>query len=108
MSEERILRDQLAAIRADSLRQVPLAEDGTVALLAQTTVISNYPSTAGAFYACTPLMVDGPETEGSAASFANSGSRTIYALNLGESIPPVGTKIIAHACGGRWTFRFDG
>ena len=108
MSEERILREKLEASRAAARRQVPFAEEGSVAILAQTTVVSVYPTTAGAFYACTPLLADGPETEGASASFASSGARTIYALNLGTGVPPVGTKLIAHACGGRWTFRFDG
>jgi hypothetical protein len=108
MSESRILRDQLESTRAASLRRVPIAEDGSVAILAQTTVITSYPTVAGAFYACTPLMVDGQETEGATANFTAYGDRTIYALNLGKTIPPAGTKVIAHACGGRWTFRFDG
>jgi hypothetical protein len=98
----------MAASSAASLRLVPLAEQGTVAILAQTMLVAQYPTVAGAFYACAPLQVDGPETEGSAATFATFASRTIYALNLGTQVPPLGTKIIAHACGGRWAFRFDG
>ena len=62
----------------------------------------------GAFYACVPLSIDGPEIEGATASFTTEGTRTMYALNVGTQVPPVGTIIIAHACGGRWTFRYDG
>ena len=108
MSERRVLREQLEAIRSTSLRRVAVVEDGAVAILAQTTVVKNYPTAAGAYYACTPLQVDGPEVEGAEATFTSSGARTINAFNLGQGIPPVGTKVIAHACGGRWTFRFDG
>ncbi|MGC8638720.1 MAG: hypothetical protein ACP5XB_02445 [Isosphaeraceae bacterium] len=108
MSAERILQEKLAASQAAARRQRPSAPDGSVAILAETTVVSVYPTTAGVFYACTPLLVDGPEIEGASASFTSSGDRTFYALNLGTGIPPVGTRIIAHACAGRWTFRFDG
>jgi hypothetical protein len=108
MSEARILRDRQTATRASLLRLAPVAEDGSVAILVKTIIASSYPTIAGAFYACAPLQVDGPETEGAIATFTASGTRTIYALNLGTQVPPVGTKIIAHACGSRWTFRFDG
>jgi hypothetical protein len=108
MSETRILRDREMATRASLLRLAKAAEDGSVAVLVRTKVVSSYPTIAGAFYACALLQVDGPETEGATATFTASGTRTIYALNLGTQIPPVGTKTIVHACGGRWTFRFDG
>jgi len=108
MSETRILRDRQSTARAAALRLVPFAEDGTVAILAQTRVVVSYPTVPAAFYACSPLQVDGPETEGAAATFTEDSTRTIYAFNLGTLIPPTGTSIIAHACGGRWTFRYDG
>jgi len=79
-----------------------------VAILAQTRVAVSYPTGATAFYACSPLQVDGPEIEGAAATFTQDSSRIIYAFNLGTQVPPVGTQIIAHACGGRWVFRYDG
>ncbi len=108
MNDTRILREQLAAGRAAVDRLAPFAEDGAVAVLAQTKAISAYPTVPGAFYACSPLAVDGPETEGAAASFTTDPTRTTYAFNLGTQVPPAGTVIIAHACGGRWTFRYDG
>jgi hypothetical protein len=108
MSETRILRERQSAARAAALRLVPFAEDGTVAILAQTRVAVSYPTVPAAFYTCSPLQVDGPETEGAAATFTQDSSRMIYAFNLGTQAPPAGTRIIAHACGGRWVFRFDG
>ena len=108
MSETRILRDRQSAASALVHRLVPFAEDGAVAILAQTTTVSSYPTVPAAFYACSPLQVDGPETEGATATFTEDATRTIYAFNLGTQVPPEGTRIIAHACGGRWTFRYDG
>jgi hypothetical protein len=108
MIDTRILRLQQAAILTAADRVANIAEDGTVAILAQTTAVAAYPTVAGAFYACVPLSADGAETEGAAASFTVIGSRIVYAFNLGSQIPPVGTRIIAHSCGGRWVFQFNG
>jgi hypothetical protein len=108
MSETRILRERQSNARAAALRLVPFAEDGAVAILAQTRVAVSYPSVPAAFYACSPLQVDGPETEGAAVTYFGDSSRTILAFNLGTQVPPAGTRLIAHACGGRWVFRYDG
>ena len=108
MSETRILRERQAATRDAALRLAPFAEEGAMAMLAQTTVVANYPTAPGVFYACVPVTLDGQETEGASAAFHADQTRTFYALNLGTQVPPRGTLIIAHACGGRWTFRYDG
>ena len=99
----------LAAGRAAVDRLAPFAEDGAVAVLAQTKAVSSYPTVPGAFYACVAaLRSTGPRSRAPTASFTADGTRTIYALNVGTQVPPAGTRIIAHACGGRWTFRYDG
>jgi hypothetical protein len=108
MNDTRILRQREAATRSAAFRLAPFAEEGAVAVLAQTTSVSAYPTAANVVYACSPVSVDGQETEGAAVSFSVDQSRTFYALNLGSQVPPPGTKLIAHACGGRWTFRYDG
>jgi hypothetical protein len=108
MSETRIIREQQAASRAAAQRISAFPEDGTVAVLAQTQTVTSYPTVPASFYACVPLWIDGPETEGATASFTVDNGRTLYAFNIGTQVPPVGTTIIAHSCGGRWTFRYDG
>ena len=35
-------------------------------------------------------------------------TQVVFALNVGTVIPPVGTRIVANAIGGRWVFRYDG
>jgi hypothetical protein len=102
------LRDRQASAVAAADRLVSFAEVGAEAILAATTTVSQYPSVPGAFYACSPLAVDGQELEGAVASFTADTTRIIYAFNLGTQVPPVGTKIIAHSSGGRWAFRYDG
>ena len=86
----------------------PFSEGGSEAALVQTKAAGSYPTNANAFYACTPLRVDGAEVEGAPVAFVPEPSRTIFAYNLGSKVPPAGTKAVAHSCGGRWTFRYDG
>ncbi|MFO0892144.1 MAG: hypothetical protein U0790_23775 [Isosphaeraceae bacterium] len=108
MREPRTLRERQQERAAAADRRIAPGEDGGLAVLAQTVAINLYPTAAGACYACVPLQVEGPEEEGAAPSFVADASRTIHAFNLGSQVPPVNTKVILHACGGRWTFRHDG
>ena len=73
----------------------------------QTTTISTYPTTAGAYYACTPLFVSGTQTEGTAGS-TSTATGTMLVLNVGSAIPPSGTKIVATFVDHRWVVRYDG
>lgn len=104
----RILRDRQEAAVAAEGRAARFAEDGSVALLVQTKAVGTYPTSANAFFACSPVSIDGAETEGAAASFVVDAARTIFVYNLGSNVPPVGAKLIAQSCSGRWTFRFEG
>jgi hypothetical protein len=81
---------------------------GSLAQLLTTVEITTYPTTAGAFYAGNPTYVNGTETEGGLASYSPDPSQVIYAYNLGTQVPPAGTRVVAHAVGGRWVFRYDG
>ena len=106
--DARILRDrQEAAVAADG-RAARFAEDGSVALLVQTKAVGTYPTSSNAFFACSPVRIDGPETEGGAAIFVADPARTIFVYNLGAHVPPIGAKLVAQSCSGRWTFRFEG
>lgn len=107
MSDARLLRDRQEAAWAATSRLASPAEEGAVALLVQTRAVASYPTTPGAFYACSPVSIDGPETEGASAAFLTDASRLLFAYNLGGAVPPVGSKLVAHSCGGRWVFRFD-
>lgn len=107
MPDARVLRDRQEAAFAATDRQAWFAEEGSAAILVQTRAETNYPMTPGAFYACSPVSIDGPETEGAAAAFLTDASRLLFVYNLGTGIPPVGSKLVAHSCGGRWVARFD-
>ncbi|MDR3621600.1 MAG: hypothetical protein P4L85_19775 [Paludisphaera borealis] len=108
MFDARILRDRQEDALAATSRAARFAEDGSVAMLVQTKVAFVYPSSANAFFACSPVRLDGPESEGAAVLYVTDLSRTYFVYNLGTHVPPIGTKVIAQSCSGRWTFRFDG
>src|SRR5262249_5432988 len=81
---------------------------GSSAILAQTTTLKTYPTTASAFYAVVPCDIDGGESEGAAATYVPRTGSVAYALNLGTQVPSNGTTVVCHAVGGRWCFRYDG
>jgi hypothetical protein len=97
-------------------REVALADDvrrrdsdptlGLPNLLAQTTTLKAYPTTAQCYYACEPLTVLGAEVEGGAGTTSASPS-TFFALNIGSTIPPSGTQVVTTFVGNRWVFRYD-
>ena len=104
--EAKRLRVRDDAITGD-LSVVPyLADPGTPCLVARTTRLATYPTSARSFFACTPVPVLGAEVEGGAATLTPL-TPTFYALNLGGAIPPQGTDVIASFVGNRWVFRYD-
>lgn len=80
---------------------------GWPSLLALTTTLSAYPTTAQSYYACQPLTLLGAEVEGGPGA-VTLGSATLFVLNLGSTIPSSGTQILATFVGNRWVFRYDG
>jgi hypothetical protein len=108
MPDCRIERDRQKALAGVVDRVAAFASDGSAALLVTTTTVSTYPSTAGAFYASNPTEIDGAEVEGGTASYTPDTTQVVYVLNAGTQIPPAGTRVVAHAVGGRWVFRYDG
>lgn len=107
--ESRILRDRLAsAIDAFDTASAGGDPFGAAAVLIQTTTDGSYPTVAAAMYACNPVAINGPETEGAGASYVADTSTTLYALNTGSAVPPQGTVALAQAAGGRLVLRFDG
>lgn len=87
-------------------RTAPGDTAGAASCVGQTTTITTYPTTAGAFYAMLPVMVTGAETEGTAGTLT-VGTGTFLALNLGTAIPPTGTNVVCTLASHRWTFRYD-
>jgi hypothetical protein len=80
---------------------------GAITRLVQTTTVATYPTTAAAYFACTPLDVLGTQTEGSPGS-TTTCTGLIYVFNLGTAIPPNGTKLVATFVPYRWVTRYDG
>jgi hypothetical protein len=99
-----------------SSRETALADDvkrrdsdpslGSPSVLARTTTLLAYPTSAQCFYACQPLAVLGTEAEGAPGAVSPESS-TFFALNLGGTIPPPGSQVVATFVGNRWVFRYD-
>jgi hypothetical protein len=80
---------------------------GGSSYLLRTFAEGTYPTTAARVYACHPVAVDCTDEEAAAATLT-AGSGVIHALNVGTTIPPAGTDVIACGVGGRVVFRYDG
>ncbi len=97
-------------------REVTLADDlkrrdsdptlGLPNLLAETTTLARYPSSAPCYYACRPVTLMGAEVEGG-AGVVSAATGTFFALNLGTAVPPPGTQVLAARVDNRWVFRYD-
>jgi hypothetical protein len=66
---------------------------------------ASYPAVARAQYRLLPGPISGTEVDGQAQAFATVG-RTIYAFNLGDAIPPVGTTVRVSEVPGTYVFRW--
>jgi hypothetical protein len=108
MNDLRVILDRPKAMQKTTDRTQCLAPVAAAAVLAQTTTVSTYPTTASAFYACVPANINGNESEGASATYVQEDSMVFYAWNAGTQVPPAGTTIVCHAVGGRWVFRYDG
>ena len=107
MSDLRIQRDRQASLEASIDNEQDQLVDCNAAMLGTTTTVTTYPTSASAFYALFNTVVGGTEVEGGGASYV-PGTAVTYALNVGSQVPPSGTRVICHAVGGRWVFRYDG
>jgi hypothetical protein len=108
VSDTRIERERQRTLASSVDRTSPFIADGSAALLVTTTTVSTYPTAAAAYYATNPTEIDGNEIEGGTVSYSADPTQVVYVLNLGTQVPPVGTRAIAHALGGRWVIRYDG
>jgi hypothetical protein len=79
---------------------------GSPSMLARTTTLTTYPSSAQSYYACTPLTLLGTEKEGT-PGVITAGYSTFFSLNLGTTVPPTGTQVLTTFVGSRWVFRYD-
>jgi hypothetical protein len=106
MSESRIMRSRQADLEQYNDRLAPNSIDCDVSVLGTTAEKEAYPTVAAAVYFIETANLDGSDAEGSTASVVADGG-SLFALNLGSQVPPVGTNVIVTSVGGRWCFRFD-
>ena len=107
LDEAKRLRDRDDSLQDGLSRRNRTPSFGSPSLVVQTKAIETYPAAAQRFYACVAQTVLGVESEGGSGSFS-PGPASFFALNLGTSIPPVGTYVVATFVESRWVFRYDG
>ena len=95
-----------SALAFDVVRRDSDPPVGSPSLLARTTTLTSYPTTAACYFACLPLTLLGTEVEG-APGTVTTGYSTFFALNLGSTVPPSGTQVLTTFVGNRWVFRYD-
>src|SRR5689334_7411592 len=99
----RLLRLRLHAPLARSTRGRAAASRprGTPRFLGQVVGGAAMPGGTDQFYLMNPVRLDGPETEGAAASAAGDATRVIPVVIIGARPPQAGDLLVAMAVGGR-------
>jgi hypothetical protein len=105
--EARTLRRRHDALAPEAERIDAEFPQGTPALLLKTVTVGTYPTSASSYFACNRVTPGGTESEGAAPSLTVR-TGTLYALNLGSTVPASGTYVVASLLEGRWVFRHDG
>jgi hypothetical protein len=108
MNDIRTQRDRQADLESRIDRDGQATSDCASAILVVTTTLKTYPTNPASYFACNPVQIDGAETEGGSATYTSDTNTVVYVLNEGSQVPPVGTRMVAHGVGGRFTTRYDG
>ena len=87
-------------------RRGPDPATGATSMVAATAAVDAYPTAAAVFFGCHPLILLGAEVEGGAGT-VSAAAGTLFALNLGTTIPPVGALVLLTFVANRWVFRWD-
>lgn len=72
-----------------------------------TAVKTHYPTVAGAYYCLQPQRLSGSQAEGGTSTLDDAGPNKTFGLNIGRSIPPIGTLVIASVIDNVWVFRYS-
>lgn len=80
---------------------------GALIMVVKTFQQVTYPGVANAVYACHPVDVSFPETEGATPTLTVQTNATIDVLNVGSAVPPIGTLRIAAMIDGFWVFGYS-
>ena len=90
----------------DGSYDADFADTPAVAIL-QTTAESSCPTSPERMFLCYFMLpaIFSPG-EGSSVSWAYTGGTT-YAIHVGRTVPPVGTRVVATNVRGVWVFRCD-
>lgn len=99
----RIFRDALLANDQTRLgRSFGASGRGTPRFVGQVFDGGSMPQRLESVYLVHPLVLEGPESEGSAAAIRVDVGRSIPVVVIGSRQPVAGDVLIAHSLGGRW------
>ena len=103
--EARQLRNRVDELRQtlDALIEQPPSGSNTRS--ARTVTVTTYPTSAGVAYGIQFTDITCTESEGSTPTISVQ-TGTEYAVNLGKTVPPVGTDILVEKEGGYWFFTY--
>lgn len=103
--EVQILRRRIGELEEslDALRTTTVA--GNPTKLVQTITVGTYPTSAQAFYAVKAVRPGGDQNEGAMVT-TSVVSPTFYAANVGGTVPPNGTILLATLVGSRWVVQY--
>ncbi|CAN0460585.1 unnamed protein product [Phaeothamnion confervicola] len=104
LAESRSLRVRQSDLEDEYDRPQDEPEDGAAAELCKTVAVGTYPTVAGRTFAVAPIDPDGDEVEGATPTFTDVSDRVFFAIHLGTTAPPVGSRVIVEHSGGRATF----
>lgn len=105
--EARKLRERMGDLQ-ERFDQLPTDTDAPASNRVFVTALkTTYPTSAGVYYCLQPQRISGAQTEGGVPTIGNAGTNKTFGLNIGTSIPPLGTQVIACEIDGRWVFNYS-
>ena len=102
--EARALRHRHAGLVDQADRVAPDGLGSQPTALFRTITVGTYPTSAQRCYAAVRVAIEVDETEGATPTLTD-GDRT-YIANVGGSIPPSGTHVLATLIDGRWIMQY--
>ena len=103
-SEAAQIRRRHDDLASDSDRLPPDPAGAPESRLCKTVSLGSYPTSPQRVYALVPVSPAGNETE-NATPTLTSGSDTLFGLNVGGSVPPINTYVVATRLD-RWVFQY--
>jgi hypothetical protein len=100
------LRNEDAAVRSALSRRDRAESGGPDSVLAKTKTVGTYPTTAGKFFACQTVKLQGTEAEGSTGVKEDLGDTFMAYLPVGAPVPVSGAEVVCTRVAHRWVIDY--